>query len=295
MKNIPTVCKNAVGESCFATILMVATSIGMYSRGAVAKDSPTGAGLVREFSSSPEVVRQGVQSVLHDQIIHGTLVFDKEPSLTGAEVVTSSPLFEPWTGSGEVFYKIRRDAIAPRHFFESADQGTIAVRYVIVPVGADRTRVRIDAIYVESSHHIVHVSDGNVEKMEMKEIKDRIDDAEAAAVAAADAKRRKESAEIVHQTYVRQRENEVTRLSTAESSEKQLQQQVEALRHEVERRVKQPGADIKAAPFQSAAKLKSLPGGSEVVILIVTPYWLGIETVEGQRGWIQAEKLEPLP
>lgn len=259
------------------------------------KDPVASAGLVREFSSAPEYVRQAVQTVLHDQIVHGTLVYDKDPILTGAVVVDSSSLFEAWQGPGEVFYKIRNDAIAPRHFLESADKGTIAVRYVVIAMAGERTRVRIDAIYVESAHHVIHHSDGNVEKMEMKEIKDRIADAEEAAQAAAEAKRRKDSAEIVHQTYVRQRENETTRLSSAESSERQLQQQVDDLRRELERRIKIPGAEIKAAPFQSAATLKTIPGGSEIVILIVTPHWLGVETAEGQRGWIQAEKLELLP
>ena len=202
---------------------------------------------------------------------------------------------EPWQGPGDVYYKIRKQAVAPRHFVESADMGTIAVRYVVTAVNGDRTRVRIDAVYVESSHHAIHVSDGNVEKMEMKEIKDRIDEAEAAAVEAEESARRKNSAEIVHQTYVRQREDETTRLNSAETSEKQLKEQVETVRHEIERRVKQPGADIKAAPFQSAASLKTVPGGAEILILIITPHWFGVETPQGQRGWIPVEKLEPLP
>jgi hypothetical protein len=262
---------------------------------AVAKDPIASAGLVREFSTSPEYIKQAVQTVLHDQVIHGTLVYDKQPILTGAQVVESTPLFEPWSGPGQVYYKILENAIAPRHFLESADQGTIAVRYIVTPVSGGRTRIRIDAVYVENSHKVIHISDGNVEKMEMKEIKDRADEAEEAAAALAEEKRRKNSAEIVHQTYVRQREDESTKLSSAESSEKLLEQQVADLRHELERRVKQPGADVKAAPFQSAASLKTLPGGSELVVLIVTPHWLGVETTEGQRGWISVDKLEPLP
>jgi hypothetical protein len=263
---------------------------------AVAKDHPVAsAGLVREFSSAPEFVQQGLQTVLHDKIIHGTLVYDKQPILTGAEVVDSTPLFEPWKGPGQVYYKILNNAIAPRHFLESADQGTIAVRYVVIPVSGERTRVQINAVYMETAHHVMHISDGNIEKMEMKEIKERIDEAEEAAITAAEERRRRNSAEIVHQTYVRQKEDEATRLSSAEASEKQLQEQVDSLRHELERQVKKPGADLKAAPFAAAASLKSLTGGSELVVLIVTPHWLGVETPEGQRGWIQVEKLEPLP
>jgi len=63
----------------------------------------------------------------------------------------------------------------------------------------------------------------------------------------------------------------------------------------VERRVKAPGTDLKAAPFQSAATLKPLSAYAEVLVLIVTPHWLGVETAEGQRGWIAEERLEQLP
>jgi hypothetical protein len=52
---------------------------------------------------------------------------------------------------------------------------------------------------------------------------------------------------------------------------------------------------LKAAPFQSAASLKTLSAFTDVVILIVTPHWLGVETPEGQRGWLPQERLEQLP
>jgi hypothetical protein len=262
---------------------------------ALPKDPVPTAGLVREFPSPLANVRHAVVAVQSDQIIHGTLIFDKEPILNGAEIAESSPLFEKWTGPGEVFFKIRKNAVAPRHFLDSADQGTIAVRYIIIPVNEDRTRVRVDAVYVENSHKVVHVSDGNVEKNEMKEIKDRLEAAEEAAQIAADEKRRKESAELVHQSYVRQREDETSRLNNAQSAEKQLQQQVSSLHRELERRVKAPGADMKAAPFQSAATLKTLTAYTQVVVLIVTPHWLGVETPDGQRGWLPEGNLELLP
>jgi hypothetical protein len=252
-------------------------------------------GLVREFTASLEDVRQAVISIQKDHIIHGTLVFDKEPTLTGAEAVDSTSLFDPWQGPGEVYYKIRTDAIAPRHFLESADQGTIGVRYVIIPIGQDRVRVKVDAVYIEGSHKTVHPSDGTVEKNEMKEIKDALDSLQQAAMDAADARRRELSAELVKQSYVRQREEENNRLSTAQTNEKEMEQQIVSLRHELERRVRAPGADMKAAPFQSAASLKTLAAYTEVVVLIVTPHWLGVETPEGQRGWLLIEQLEPLP
>jgi len=262
---------------------------------ASATNTLTTPGLTREFPASVAEVRQAVQMVQRDQIIHGTLIFDKEPVLGGAEAVESSPLFEAWEGPGEVYYKIRKNAIAPRHFLESADQGTIAVRYVVIPVNDERTRVHVDAVYVESAHRRVHASDGNVEKSEMQEVKDQLEATMEAAQEAADAKRRQLSAELVHQTYARQREDESTQLSSARSMQKDLEQEINTLRHEVERRVKAPGTEMKAAPFRSAATLKTLDTKTEVVVLIISPHWLGVETPEGQRGWIPEDQLEPLP
>jgi hypothetical protein len=252
-------------------------------------------GLVREFLAPIRDVREAVQSVQRDHIIHGTRVFDKEPTLTDAEDVPSTSLFDPWQGPGEVYYKIREKAIAPRHFLESADQGTIAVRYVITSVAEDRTRVKVDAVYIESAHKVVHPSDGSVEKAEVQEIKDALDSLQQAAMEAADARRRALSAELVKQSYTRQRDEESNRVSNAQTSEKEMQQEITSLRHELERRVKAPGVDLKAAPFQSAANLQAVPAFTEVVILIVTPHWLGIETPEGQRGWLPVDELESLP
>jgi hypothetical protein len=275
-----------------AAVSLATGSLPCVSKDKEAVPSP---GLVREFNASLDEVRKAVLDIQHDQIIHGTLMFDKDPILTGAEAVEQTPLFEPWTGVGTVYYKIRSKAIAPRHFVESADQGTIGVRYVVIPVTEDRVRIRIDAVYSESFHHVVHISDGTVEKSEMKEIKDRIDSVQQAAMELAESKRREESADLVRQSYVRQREDETTKLSKAESEEQRLQKELNDLRHELERRVKAPGAELKAAPFQSAATLKPLAAYTELVVLILTPNWLGVETPEGQRGWIPVDRLEPLP
>jgi hypothetical protein len=280
---------DSVRVAAISALMLLLPGAGM------AKETLNTPGLVREFFGPLEEVRQAVQFVVHDQVIHGTLIFDKEPILNGAEAVASTPLFDPWQGPGDVYFKIRKNAIAPRHFLESGDQGTIAVRFVLIPVDANRTRVKIDAIYQEAAHRVFHPSDGTVEKSEMKEIKDQLETLQEAAAQAADARRRQTSAELVRQSVIHQREDETSRISNAQSVQKDLEQQVSALHHELERRVKSPGADLKAAPFQSAATLKTLSAFSDVVILIVTPHWLGVETPDGQRGWLPQEFLEQLP
>lgn len=277
-------------------VLVLCIFLAGEERLATAKDrdlpSP---GYVTEFAAPLADVLQALQEILHDGIIHGTYVFDREKTLTGAMVVDSTPLFDSWKDPGQVFYKIRKDAIAPRHFLESGDQGTIAVRYVITSVSPERTRIRIDAVYVENTHRRVHASDGTVEASEFKAIQENLQATQLAQQEADDAKRRRDSAEAVRQSLIRQHQDETTRLAAAQSSRQDLEQRVNALRHELEQRVKAPGADLKAAPFRSAASLKALSAYAEVVIVIVTPHWYGVETPDGQRGWIPRDQLEPLP
>lgn len=265
------------------------------NRASTAKEQVRGPGLSAEFPASIEDVLQALREVLEDQTIHGTYIFDREPTLTGAVVVTSTPFFESWQGPGQVFYKIRNNAIAPRHFLDSGDQGTIAVRYVVTSVNPERTRIHVDAVYVENAHRRVHASDGSVEASELKAIEEHLRANQLAEQEAADAKRRRDSAEAVKRSFIRQHEDESTRLAAAQSSVQELEQRVNALRHEVEQRVRAPGADLKAAPFRAAASLKALSAYAEVVVVIVTPHWYGVETPDGQRGWIPRDQLEPLP
>ena len=71
-----------------------------------------------------------------------------------------------------------------------------------------------------------------------------------------------------------------------------LEERVKNLRRQLEWLVKAPGVPLKSAPFHTASTLQSLPTGTEVLILISTPYWVGVETHEGQHGWIMRDELE---
>jgi hypothetical protein len=71
-----------------------------------------------------------------------------------------------------------------------------------------------------------------------------------------------------------------------------LEDRVKELRKRVERLVKSPGAPLKSAPFHTAGTLQLLGTGTEVLILINTPYWYGVETHDGQHGWVMRDELE---
>jgi len=74
-----------------------------------------------------------------------------------------------------------------------------------------------------------------------------------------------------------------------------LEQRVEKLRHQVEAKVKARDTPLKSAPYRSAATIQPLPADTKVVILILTPFWYGVETQDGHRGWVHRDQLEQLP
>lgn len=273
-------------------LLLISLPMKLHATG---KSNASNAGFVTEVPASMDDVLRALQEVLKDQIVHGTYMFDKDRALKGATMAQSTSLFEPWNSGGKVFYKIRTNVIAPRHFVDSADQGTIAVRYVVSSVTAQLTRLRIDAVYVESARRTVHPSDGIVESSEYKAIQDRLQALQIAEQEAADARRLQEETDREKQASLQLLERETERVAALEFSEKELDQQVRSLRHQLEERVKAPGADLKSAPFRSAPRIATLPANTELIIVIVTPYWHGVETATGQRGWLPIDQVESLP
>jgi hypothetical protein len=119
-------------------------------------------------------VVEAVRAVCADGVIRGTAQYESDATIDGAKESPSSGLFPPWTGSGQAFYKTRPGAIAPSHFAGSRDRGAVTVRYVVAPGTAGDTRVTIDAVFVEDSHHGRHPSQGSVEKAEFEEIAKRL-------------------------------------------------------------------------------------------------------------------------
>lgn len=80
-----------------------------------------------------------------------------------------------------------------------------------------------------------------------------------------------------------------------DDSSQSMEEHVKDLRRQVQRLVKAPGAPLKSAPFHTASTLQSLQPGTEVLIVISTPYWYGVETHDGQHGWMLRDDLELLP
>ncbi len=273
-----------------------------------------GTGLIVNIPLAEEEVARVVQNVAQNGVIRGTREYSKDEYVAGATAAPSTNVFPAWTEGGKVFYKVRKQALDPQNFKNSGDLGTLAVRYVVQPQGEKNTVLRIDAIFVEDFRRVAHASNGSVETSEYKNIQDRLDEVELMKKQAVEAENDRQarlakkqdfgmseslsSAQTLSPAAPTPTEEPVTQDAppavTAQPGET-LEQHVANLRHEVERLVKIPGAPLKSAPFHSASTLKSLPAGTEVLIMISTPYWFGVETRDGQHGWIPRERLEQLP
>jgi hypothetical protein len=322
-------------------ILMLLAAIQLPARD---KDNlQYGAGLIVNVPFSENEVTQVVQDVIQDGIIRGTKEYNKDEYVTGATAVSTTKVFSEKVDNGKVFYKIRLKAIDPRNFKDSGDSGTLAVRYIVQPQGADHTVLRIDARFVEDFRRTSHPSNGSVEGAEYKDIHDRLDAVALMKSETAEAVKEKQAArekmaaarsEAAATTVAEvtpapalapaspaaesassSTTSSVSTLSAAvpspasaspspsslppsagvDDSSQTLEEHVKDLRRQVQRLVKAPGAPLRSAPFHTASTLQSLKPGTEVLIVVSTPYWYGVETHEGQHGWMLRDELEMLP
>jgi hypothetical protein len=270
-----------------------------------------GAGLIVNIPFPESEVAQVVQEVIQNGIIRGTKEYNKDEYISGAEPATSTRVFAAWTEGGKVFYKVRLKALDPRNFKDGSDVGTLAVRYVLQPQGDKNTVLRIDARFVEDFRHVSHPSNGSVEGAEYKTIHDQLESLALIKAQTIEAEKEKQehfarmqrpaasgpaSAPPSQSSSTSSHTpDQATLQADAQSSSQTLEQHVQDLRRQVQRLVKAPGAPLQSAPFHTATTLQSLPAGTEVLIVISTPYWFGVETHEGQHGWILRDELEQVP
>jgi len=303
-----------LSRSLQVPILLVALALAFVTPGHSRDRKDTvqyGTGLIVNIPASGDEVEKAVQEVVENGIIRGSKEYNKDEYITGATTTQNSTLFPSWTEGGKVFYKVRLHVLDPRNFKDSGDVGTLAVRYVVLNQDDKHTVLRIDAIFVEDFRHAAHASNGSVEGAEYKDIHDHIESLELMKQETADAE--KEKAEATRKKFIATNSDQNVQPPTpgesaadlaptataseddTDNSEETLEQRVQKLRREAERLVKAPGAPLKSAPFHSASNLQSLTAGTEVLIVISTPYWFGVETHDGHHGWILRDDLEELP
>jgi hypothetical protein len=244
-------------------------------------------------------VVQAVDEVVGDQVIYGTQSYQREKNLTGARRAETSKVFGEFDGKGKVFYKIADSVLSPTTFKNSADMGTITVRYIVSAFDDKNTNLRIDAVFIENSGHRVHESDGSVETAEYGEIRQHVEQ-----IAAKHEIEKDEEARIARERQEKQAELDLMARQDAATAAKNanvaapttdIEQRVTQLRKQAEMRVTSSGTKLKSAPYKGAASLQTLAPYTDVVVLIVTPYWYGVQTADGHRGWIHHSELEMVP
>ncbi len=277
-------------------VLLCCSVLTLAARGAP-NPSPKGAtdaqGAIDVVMEAPESdVLESVREVSQDHIIHGTYVYEREKTLTGAHDLASSLALGSLETPGKVLYKQIDNVVDPRHFQKSNGLGAITVRYVVQAVSPERTRLRIDAVFTVNDRHGSNPSDGTVESAEYDEIRERLQ-----VLQQSRSQLRAELPRREQPVAVKAPEMKSPPLATTlgDDALKELEQRVAELRSQVEAQVKKDGTALRSAPFSGAAAIKYLPAQTAVVILVLTPKWYGVEGQDGHRGWIRCSELVAQP
>lgn len=239
-------------------------------------------------------VLKAVDLVANDSVVYGTYSYEKEKQLKGAKPASSVSVFRDVPGNARVFFKVLENVLAPRHFKETADLGTIYLRYIVQGTSPSSTAIHIDALYVEKNRRRQHQSDGTVEHSEFEAIKDRLEKMHGDAKAVSEMAEQ-HSATAPPANEGRASGNIVETNTSPLASEDDLEKHVASLKHSIEVRTAAGGAALKAAPYRTAATLQPLHEKAELLVVVLTKYWYGVETADGHRGWIHRSQVEALP
>lgn len=250
-----------------------------------------GAGMSVDLDLSCDEAVKLVNGVAEDGIIRGTWEYRGSSELAGAHAAKTASGFPPWNGQGVVIYKVRPGTLAPEHFYDTADRGTVAVRYILEPAGATATKLRIDAIFDEDNHHHQHPSDGQVEDQEFVAISDKITElAEHKQQQARDSAQEAQEKQI--QDLREQLSREQAAIEAAHTKEDQFQHKAQEANGGKPATVRTEIADLKIAPYAQSKTLKELSQGELVTILVRTQHWYRIQTSSGEQGWVYRLMLE---
>jgi len=269
-------------------------------------------GYSMDMEYAADMILTVVKNVASSGVIHGTKIYrkDKEDQVEGADFATSSKAFNDSPGSGQVFYKVRKGAVAPEHFPGSTGEGTITVRYVVQAGEGQPIHLRIDAVYVEDSLRARYFSDGTVEAAEYNEIQTQLnaftapaDERQAVAVSysssrdqGAPAPENKVLPAAKTLPIVQGRlAEEQTLLADATAQKQKLEEQLKQLEFNTQGLVKSLAVPLKSYPYNSSSSVLTLGKEEKVTVLTTSRYWYRVRAPNGEEGWIYYMFVEPLP
>jgi len=234
---------------------------------------------------------QAVARVVESGTIEGTYIYKGDTDVEDAVTATSSKAFTDNPGPGQVFYKVKFNALSPAHFPASNDMGTITVRYVVTPVNEQRSRLKIDALFVEDAERVRCFSDGSVEIAEYGTILDQIRSSIAPVHSMNPSQVNTPDKSVSLQYDLTQ---ERSMLQDAKAAQAKLDKELAQVQFDTQGRIKTDGIPLKADPYDHASTILSLPKGKVVTVLSTTRYWYRVRTEEGVEGWIYFLFLAPL-
>jgi hypothetical protein len=245
-------------------------------------------GFSQDLDYSQDTVLTVVKNAASEGVIHGAKIYRKAKEadeIDGAEFAATSNVFTDTPASGQVFYKVKKKAVAPEHFPGSNGEGTVTVRYIVQPIEAHRIKLRIDAVYLEESLRARYFSDGSVEEAEYDEIQTQLN----AFTARANANTRpiqtstsvQDTAEL-QSTLVR----EQALLTDATGAKQKLEEQLKQLQFNTQGRVKSMAVPLKSYPYNSSSTILTLEKEEAVTVLSTSRYWYRVRTPKGEEGWI---------
>ena len=251
-----------------------------------------------------------VEEVARSSVIKGTFEYAGDDQLTGAQFQTNSRLFPAWTRAGKVFFKVRSRTLAPKHFIQSNDVGSVAVRYVVQENGANSTRLVIDAVFVENGGHHGHPSDGYVETCEFAEIGKRLkefDQQRTLRASGHEFSPNRESSSQPDKPVEKEVDSSATtdirraiaeqesQLAADTTNLRQLEEQARKLRASEFVRISAERAELKVSPYSHARVVTALKQGQEVTVLVKSAYWFRVRSEDGQEGWVSHSAVEAQP
>src|SRR5581483_490019 len=253
-----------------------------------------GDGFSADVDDPYSMVVKVVEATTEDGIVRGTSEYKGTAELYGAGSAKNSDAIKKPAPPGTVIYKVRTETIAPEHFENTNDQGIVVIRYVVQALGPKSTRITIDSVFVENSHHHTHLSDGTVENAEFLAISDNLkslEEEQAKKLRDAAFAKQQEKLEVLQSAL----EEEQRQLKAVNAKRQELQNKIQEAHGGRQARVKAVAADLKAEPYTDARTLESIANGGEVTLLWRTHSWYQVQSAAGTTGWIYGLLLEPLP
>jgi hypothetical protein len=189
--------------------------------------------------------------------------------------------------------------LSPAHFVNSNDVGIVAVRYVVLAVGENSSRLFIEAAFIENSRHQVHRSDGYVENAEFAQIAKRLRpphelqgpqlnfSTERASLLQSETQPLPDIGDV-WRVLAEQKEQ----LQSDSDRLQRLQQRLTQLLSGRRLQVTAARVELKSAPYVHSHLVEVLARGQELVVLSQSTFWFQVRSADGQEGWVRHDQVE---